>query len=221
MVELRGIEIDCRRRRRQSRHCHRRLADGQRIMDHGSHLGRVAMAADVHIEGSRAGTQQMIVHGGDLQAAFDHLQHDGVDLALEQDEIAHHHGFPMHRLERDPTAERQARFDVYAVKRHGEVAARKAIAAHVTRNRRFPAERVVDLLPVDFLRVSGGHERFRENLPIGVLRACPGGGGSRENRNHKPKDDTHLVVLPVLIGSGQPNVPPRCPLPATQWRSLR
>ena len=181
LVELRGIEIDGGRRGGGRRHRKRRLAHGQRVMNDGSHLGRVTVAADMHVEGRWAGAQQMIVHGGDIEAAFDHLEHDRVDFAFEQHEVAHHHGFAVHRLERDPATERQGRFDGDAVERHGEVAARKAIAAYVSRDRRLPAERVVDLLPIDFLRVGGSREWFRENPPVEVLRACANGKRSREN----------------------------------------
>ena len=73
-----------RRRDRQ-----RRLAFGKRVMDRGRQLDGIAMAADMHVEGRRAGAQQMIVDGGDLEAACDHLGHHRVDLGLQQHEVAH------------------------------------------------------------------------------------------------------------------------------------
>ena len=44
-------------------------------MDRGRHPGRIAVAADMHVERRGAGAQQMIVHGGDLEAALDQLEH--------------------------------------------------------------------------------------------------------------------------------------------------
>ena len=64
------------------------------------------------------------MHRGDLEAAFEQLRHDRIDLGLQQHEVAHHHGAIMHRLERDPAAERQRRLDGDAVERHGEIGTR-------------------------------------------------------------------------------------------------
>ena len=132
-------------------------------MNNGRHLGRVAMTADMHVECRGVRPQQVIVDGGDLKAAFDQLEHHRIDFGLEQHEVAHNHGFPMHRFERNPAAKRQCRLDGDAVERHREIGARKAIAMHVARNGRLPAERIVDLLPVDFLRGRAGRKRGREN----------------------------------------------------------
>jgi len=74
----------------------------------------------------------------------------------------------------------QCRFDGHAVERHGEISARKAISAHVTRPSRFSAKRVVDLLPVDFLGMRRSDEWFRENLPVDFLRVRARGKQSSE-----------------------------------------
>ena len=66
------------------------------------------MAPDVHVERRRARAQQVIMHGGDLEAALDQLGHDRVDLGVEQHEVAHRHGSPVCWLERDPAAECEA-----------------------------------------------------------------------------------------------------------------
>ena len=131
------------------------------------------MAADMHVERRGAGAQQVIVHGGDLEAAFDQLEHHRIDLGLQQHEIAHDHGAAMRRLERDPAAKRQRRLDGDAVERHGQIGARKAVAVHVLRHDGFSAERVVDFLPVDRL----------------CMRAT--GKRGNENRNHNPEHRTH------------------------------
>ena len=107
LIELRGVEIDrwhrrwCRRRRIEWS-----LAFCERRPDRGCHLRRIAMSADVHVEGGRICPQQMIVNSRDIEAAFEQLRHDRIDLGIEQNEIAHHHRFTVHGLEGDPPAER-------------------------------------------------------------------------------------------------------------------
>ena len=93
------------------------------------------MAANMHVERGGAGSQQVIVDGGYLEPALDHLEHDRIDFGFEEHEVAHHHGLSLNRLERDPAAERQRRLDGDAVERHGEIGARKTVAVHVARYR--------------------------------------------------------------------------------------
>ena len=122
------------------------------------------MAADMHVEGRRIGAQQMIMDGRDIETVLDHLRHDGLDLGFQQHEIAHRHHFAAHGLERHPAAERERGFDGDAIERHGEVGARKTIAMNVTGNDRgLSAECIVDLLPIDVLRASGGRRRQQRN----------------------------------------------------------
>lgn len=59
----------------------------------------------------------------------------------------------MRRLERDPAAERQRGLDGHAVERHRKIGAREAVAMHVAGGGRLAAERFIDLLPVDVLRM--------------------------------------------------------------------
>ncbi len=110
------------------------------------------MTADMHVEGRGTGAQHMIVHGGNLKPAFNQLQHDWIDLGLQQHEIAHCHHPAMGWLERDPAAERERRFDRNAVERDREVGARESVAVYVAGHRRFSAHGIIDLLPVDVLR---------------------------------------------------------------------
>ena len=109
----------------------RRLAFGKRVADRGRHFDRIAVAADMHVEGRRTRAQQVIVDGGDVEAALDHLCHHRFDLGLQQHQIAHRHDFATHGLERDPAAERQRRLDRHAVERHGEIGTRKAVTMDV------------------------------------------------------------------------------------------
>ena len=117
----------------------------------------------MQVEGLGVRPQQVIVDRGHLKAAFDQLEHHGIDLGFEQHEVAHDHGFPVHRLERKPAAKCQRRLDGDAVERHGEIGTRKAIAVHITRHGRLSAECVVDLLPVDFLCTRGCDQHGQEH----------------------------------------------------------
>src|SRR5262249_9621 len=82
-----------------------------------------------------------------------------------------------------PAAERQGRLDGDAVERHREVGAGKSVAVNVAGDGGASSDRFIDLLPVDFLGVSG-------------LGADEGGCAEQ--------DDTHYtwhVSLRVLSGS--------------------
>jgi hypothetical protein len=67
----------------------------------------------------------------------------------------------MRRLHRNPPAERERRFDIDAVERHLQVGAREAVAMDIGGDRGFPAERLIDLRPVDVLR-AGGRRRHQD-----------------------------------------------------------
>jgi len=84
-------------------------------MDCSVELLGIAVATDMHVERRWARAQQMVVNRRDLQAVLDHLGHDRIDLSFEQHEVAHDHGAPVHWLERDPAAKREARLDGHAV----------------------------------------------------------------------------------------------------------
>ena len=107
-------------------------------MDGLGNLHRIAVPAHMHVEGGGARPQQVIVHRRDLDTAFDQLRHDGVDLGLQQHEIAHDHRAAVHRLEGHPAAEREGRLDGDAVKRHLEIGARKAVTMNIAGHRRGP-----------------------------------------------------------------------------------
>ena len=118
----------------------------------------------MHVEGQGTAAQDVIVHGGDLEAVLDQLGHDRIDLGLEQHEIAHHHRAAVHRLERRPAAERQCRPDGDAIERHLQVGARKAVAMNVAGHGGGASQRFVDLLPVDLLGAGGrAHGRHGAN----------------------------------------------------------
>ena len=122
------------------------------------------MAADMHVERQGSAAQDVIMHGGDLEAALDQLGHDRINFGLEQHEIAHHHRAAMHRLERGPAAERQGRPDGDAIERHLQVGARKAVAMNVAGYGGGPSQCFIDLLPVDLLGTGcGGHRPHGTN----------------------------------------------------------
>ena len=97
----------------------------------------------------------MIVDGGDIETAFPELGHDWVDLGLEQNKVAHHHGPAMRRLECNPASQRERRLDGDAVDHDVEVAAGKTVPMDVADgDGGLPAERRVNLFPR-----SAGRER--------------------------------------------------------------
>ena len=127
----------------------RRLALLERQTQGLGQLHRVAVALDVHVHGRRLRPQQVVVQGGDLDAALGQAAHDRVDLGLGEDEVAHDHGLVAGFLEGEPGAERQGRLDRDPVERDLEVRARQAEPMHAARlRRRRPAEDLLDLRPV-------------------------------------------------------------------------
>ena len=118
LVELRGIEINRWWGSRCRRWGKRRLAFGKCRADGSRQFDRIAVTADMHVEGGRTGAQQVVMDCGDVEAVLDHLRHDGFDLGFQQHQIAHHHDFVTHGLECDPAAERQSGFDRDTVERH-------------------------------------------------------------------------------------------------------
>src|SRR5215471_5546670 len=135
-------------------------------MDGLRHLHRIAMPADMHVEGQRLCTQQVVVDSCDIDAAFDQLGHDWIDFALKQYEVAHHHRHVPHRLERGPAAESERRADRHAVERHLQVGSRKAVTMNGTADRARSAENAIDLGPVDGLRMSASY-RCENNAASG------------------------------------------------------
>src|SRR5882757_7073285 len=90
----------------------------------------------MHVERRRARAEQMIMDGGDLEPARDHLQHDRVNFRLQQHQVAHRHDTAMRGLERDPAAKRECRLDGHAVKRHRPVSATKSLSMDLVRDAR-------------------------------------------------------------------------------------
>jgi hypothetical protein len=156
---LRRVEIDGRRLGGGCGGREGRLAHRQRTADGLSHFHRIAVSAHVHVKRQGLGAQQMIVDGRHLQAAFQQLGHHGIDLALEQHEVAHDHRRVCHRLERDPATERKRGPDCYAVERDREISARKAVTMDRAADRPGPAENPVNLRPIDALRIRRRNRR--------------------------------------------------------------
>ena len=179
LIKLCGVEIDGWRWHRGGCREWGLAPRRQGFPNNQSHPCGIAMASNVHVERSGRGAQQVIVNGGDLKAAFDHLEHHRIDFGLKQHEVAHDHGVSVHGLERNPASECQSRLDGDAIEGNGQIGTGETIAVHIARDRGLPSKRVIDLLPVDFL--SGRDRRER----------------GRKDRGHKPKFDTHLSVLRV------------------------
>jgi hypothetical protein len=66
----------------------------------------------------------VIVQSSHLDAARRELRHDRIDLVLGQHEIAHHHPLVANLLEGEPAAERKTGFQLDAVERDLQIAAR-------------------------------------------------------------------------------------------------
>ena len=89
------------------------------------------MTADVHVKRRGTTSQHVIVDRSDLKTVLDQLRHDGIDLGLQQHEIAHHHRSAVGRLERNPTTERQCWSYGHTVERYLEIGAREAVAVDI------------------------------------------------------------------------------------------
>ena len=123
------------------------------------------MSRDMHVKRRRIGAQQVIVQGSHFNALRKQLAHHRIDLAFRQDEVAHHHGLVPHRLEGDPAAEGEARFERHSIKRNVKVAAEQPIAMHVARDGSRPGQDRVDKEPVRLCRLRrhahGDGKRYR------------------------------------------------------------
>src|SRR5262249_21612998 len=113
----------------------------------------IAMPADVHVEGKRLRTQNVVVDGGDFESVLDRRCHYRSDLALKQNEITHHHRAAMRRLECCPSAKRKRGFYSYAIERDRKIGPRKTITMYIARHRGLSTKGTIDFLPVDFLGV--------------------------------------------------------------------
>ena len=71
LVDLRRVEVDGGGRCGGRRDRERRLADRKSVVDGLRHLRGIAVSADVHVERQRLGAQQVVMNGGDFEAAFD------------------------------------------------------------------------------------------------------------------------------------------------------
>ena len=130
------------------------------------------MPAHVHIEGCRLRAQQVIMQGGDRDAAFSQLGHDGRNLCLGEHEIAHHHGHIALWPERQPRAEGECGFEFDAIKRDMQIGARQPNTINAAGHLRAGlAEGSGDLAPVGF--------RGRARYVRRDERACENGGDSQ------------------------------------------
>ena len=73
----------------------------------------------------------MIVERSDLDAFREQLAHDRIDLALGQDQVAHHHRSVTHGVEGQPAAESKRRPEGYPVNGNVEVASRQPVSVYL------------------------------------------------------------------------------------------
>lgn len=116
----------------------------------------------MHVEGWRARAQQVVVHGGHLQAFGEEFRHHGIDLGLGQNEIAHHHGLVAHGREGDPSAQGEAGLELDTVKADLEIEPRKAVTVNRAADSGGPSENEIDFRPIRF-GGAGRRKRQRRN----------------------------------------------------------
>jgi len=162
-------------------------------------LFRIALPGYVHIEGWRAGAQQVVVHGGDLQAFGQQLGQHGINFGFRQDEIAHHHGRVAHGFEGDPAAEGEARFDLDPIERDFEIGSRQSVAMNGPAHRGRAAKDQLDFLPVRFgskgQRVAKAQEGFDGSRRRGERRAFRGADEAGELFGSDAVDRRHGASL--------------------------
>src|SRR6266581_2108481 len=103
----------------------------------------------------------MVVQRRYLDAAFDEFLHHGIDLFMQEHEIAHHHRLASHFLEREIGTQGKSGSDLDPVKRDLQVAPPETDAVNSAGQLR-----------------TGSAERLRDWGPV-VVR-CDGGGGQSE-----------------------------------------
>ena len=104
----------------------------------------------MQVEDPRRLADEVIVDREDLRSTGLQRVDDGIDLATEQDQVPHGHGFAgRHRRESCPGAERQRGLDRNAVARDAQVGARPAKSPDAVRlDLCRPAENLFDGIPV-------------------------------------------------------------------------
>lgn len=118
-------------------------------MERGGKLHCISLSGDVHIEGRGLRPQKMIVDSCYRYAAGEQLAHDGIDLILDHDQIAHDHGFAAHGFEGEPATQRERRLDSHTVHGDMQIGSRQAEFMHAAWliGTCF-AERLIDFAPI-------------------------------------------------------------------------
>ena len=134
-------------------------------MDRCRHGDRVTVSMNVHEKRRWIRAHQMVVNRSNFDATLQELAHDGIDLGLGEHEVTHDQRTVVDRLEAEPSAQRQSRFDCNAVERYLQIAVRKAVAVDFALHRSRLAERGIYFCPVDFVGISlaDGCKRQNEN----------------------------------------------------------
>src|SRR5712692_8528938 len=117
----------------------------------------------MHVHGCRRGAQQMVVQRRYLDAALDEFLHHGVDLFMQENEIAHHHCLASHFLECQIGTQGKSGSDLDPVERDLEVAPPETDAVNSAGQLcTGPAKRLSYRSPVVVGRKSGGGQSNRE-----------------------------------------------------------
>src|SRR6267154_1448914 len=157
-IDCGGVDVERRRRRTGGRRRRQRgLAFGKACAQRGGELDGVAAAVEVHVHGCGRGAQQMVVQRRDLDAALDEFLHHGVDLFMQEHEVAHHHCLAAHFLECEIGAQGKSGSDRDLVEGDLQVAPPKTDAVDSAGQLR-----------------TGSAESLRDRGPVVV--GCQGGG---------------------------------------------
>src|SRR5215469_5072146 len=107
----------------------------------------------------------MIMQRADFDTAVQQLLHDGFNLFLRQNEIAHHHGVLSHRFERNPGTQCKPGLQRDTIQRDIEVRARHADAVDAARHFRTALA-----------------QRLCNGFPLRIC--CRGAGSGYQKRDH-------------------------------------
>jgi hypothetical protein len=131
---------------------------------HGREFNGVSVAAEVDVHHMRRFADEVVVQRALIDASgLQDIDH-GIDLGLEQYQIAHGHRMTVRLPEGDPRPEGQRGFDGDPFRDDGEVAAREANLVDVTREcRAGTPQRLLDVFPVASVRDGIGGDKKNED----------------------------------------------------------
>ena len=104
----------------------RRLRLRQRSVERLRQLNGLSVSHVMHVDDTRGFIQNMIVDGGDVESRSAQLLHDRREFVLQENQVAHDHGFVVVPSERRPGAECQSWLNLDAGNRDMKIRAGKA-----------------------------------------------------------------------------------------------